>query len=158
MGLMLEFKSLWCLSNWIERPRNTKLCPKNLNPNKLCWTMISRLNYIKGQHIVEAMGGMMLTQIFPTKKILRLIVVSMRLFLCGYWTKRKWCTCSKCWNLKIHDKGARPTFFEDVSQGRASWVDNAKPQPTKLDLICVSFGRSPIANACTLAIFVEYSI
>ena len=55
----------------------------------------------------------------------------------------------KVLNLKIHDKGARPTFFEDVSQGRAVWVDNAKLQPTKLCLICVSFGRSPDANACT---------
>ena len=53
------------------------------------WTMISRLKYNRGQHTVEAMGGTMLTQIFPTRKILRLIVVSMRLLLCGYWTKRE---------------------------------------------------------------------
>lgn len=36
-GSWLEFQSLWCLFNWIKRPRNVHLCPKHLNPNKLCW-------------------------------------------------------------------------------------------------------------------------
>ena len=40
------------------------------------------------------------TQISLARKISRHTIFSTRLLLCGYWTKKKWCTCPKCWTWK----------------------------------------------------------
>lgn len=92
---------------------------------------------IEGQHIVEVMSGMMNNSNSSNHEDIKAYCSFHEIILVWWLGKEKVMYMSKVLILKIHDKDARPTFFEDVSQGRAIWVDHAKPQNLQNWVWCV---------------------
>jgi hypothetical protein len=100
---------------------------------------------IGGQHTIQAMKEVMAIPDLAAKQDMKTYCENHEIVVVWSLDKEKVMYMSKVLNLKIHDKDAKPTFFEDVTQGRAVWMDHNQPQPAKLGGI-----HSPEWNVSTI--------
>jgi len=119
--------------------------PVDLKPTSKEDMVDSNFWIIGGQHTIEAMKEVMATPDLAAKQDIRTYCESHEIVVVWSLDKEKVMYMSKVLNLKIHDKDAKPTFFEDVKQGRAVWMDHNQPQPAKLGGI-----HSPEWNVSTI--------